>query len=180
MNLLPDRTWRAIRRKARELGLRRKRRGDIAHIDIENLSEFELGYVAGFVDGEGTISVTRQRKKNGFTLHPLIRISGTNRNAVKKMASWFNKSINGPYGKDVYEEERSKNRNDYYSFEIRSWRGVLNILEDIHNKLIVKKEQAGLVRELCQARLDNYGGEYTEREIELVEKVQELNKRGKQ
>jgi len=179
MDLLPNRTWKAIKRQAEKLGLRRRRKGDVAHIDTENLSEFELGYIAGFVDGEGTISVTKQGREDGLTLHPLIRISGTDGDVVGKMASWFNKSVNGPYGKDAYEEKRDGNRRDYYSFEIRTWRGVLNILEGICDRLIVKRKQASLVKELCQIRLDNYGEDYTERELELVERIRELNKRGR-
>lgn len=182
MELIPNRTWSAIRCKAIQFGLKHKRMGDEAYIDRLNLSEFELGYIAGFIDGEGTISVTRQRNGNYLALHPLIRVSGTDKTAVEKMANWLNKSINGPYKLNVLEEERRKrNRKwkDYYSFEIRTWLGVFNVLEVIRDKLIIKKKQAELIHELCQIQLDNFGEEYTEREMELVEKVQELNKRGK-
>jgi hypothetical protein len=79
MALLPGRSWSTIMTIARRMGLKRQviasRRGGVK----ENISETDLAYLAGLIDGEGYVGVRESKnRKRGYQLSPIIEISGTN------------------------------------------------------------------------------------------------------
>ncbi|MEK6906531.1 MAG: LAGLIDADG family homing endonuclease [Nanoarchaeota archaeon] len=85
-------------------------------------------YLAGFIDGEGSIIISPPRIR--------LYISNTNREVLEKIRNFVN------CGK-VYEinmKNRNKKWNNQYCWTICSHKDVLKILINLRGKLVVKKE----------------------------------------
>ncbi len=85
-------------------------------------------YLAGFVDGEGSIILKPPRVR--------IYIGNTNKEVLDKIKDFVN------CGR-VYEinmENKSKKWNKQYGWTIANHQDVLRILKELENKLIIKKQ----------------------------------------
>lgn len=117
------------------------------HTAQGNQMEVEkLAYIAGIVDGEGSIMVMRQaseafmqqRAKSGCFhphYHPCVRIGMQNRSALDLIVKTFG------FGK-VYQEKPKPGQRPIFRFMIRSRDDVMIFLRSILPYLLVKKEQA--------------------------------------
>jgi len=184
--LIPRHTPAAIRRKAAVLHLSKK--GKIQAFTsirpskiqkLENLSEFELGYIAGMIDGEGCIGANIDERNKIVT--PYIIITNTD----KKLMEWLSSIL----GYDFYIKKQT-HRKTCYQIGIRRIRDIKKVLDLIKDKLIVKKEQAELMYRLCliklnkklvaitdKSKIKRIGNGLTQEEIEIYQKLKELNKR---
>ena len=93
----------------------------------------ELGYIAGLLDGEGHISWTVKKRRNGITKQPHIGISNTNPNVLKYLEALG--------GRISWRPRRGK-----FS-ACGTWQidGTLNIIAFLRNilpSLIIKRKQA--------------------------------------
>lgn len=119
------------------------------HTTQGNQMEVEkLAYIAGIVDGEGSIMIMRmaskafmeQRAKRGSALphyHPCVRIGMQIRAPLDLIVKTFG------FGK-VYQEKPKPGQRPMFRFMIRSRDDVMNFLKPILPYLLVKKEQATL------------------------------------
>jgi hypothetical protein len=141
-----------------------------------DVSDFDLGYICGIIDGEGSIGITQQKRKDeGITLRPYVQIVNTDYEAIKFLQSELGGDI------QIHVSKNSKEK-DTYHLRIMNTQLVLNTLRKILSGLKIKREQAILVIEFCESRLKGAierGLGYTEQELEIFHKVKELNKRGK-
>jgi len=142
---------------------------------IENkANDFEIGYICGLIDGEGCIGLYKQKNKGYVVLRPRISIYNTNHEVI-----YYAVSILG--GKVEYAKKQSPER-DIYLLRLSNTKLLMEILFRIKDKLIIKKQQAELLFEFCQSRLNGAmerGIGYTEREMQIYDKIKILNKRGK-
>jgi len=151
-------------------------------------------YVAGFFDGEGSVSICKKKSRtpNGKTTYELSTGIG---NTNKEVEDWVAEA----FGATCYLKERkskqNKNWHDFYNIELHGDNAV-RFLTQIKPYLIVKKRQAELAikfQELVNtgSRLGGYrvnginiGGNYlndndrNQREQIYLEMLK-LNKRGK-
>lgn len=160
MRLFPERTWREITHKGLRIGLPRKylRPGKVG-----SFNETEKAYIAGIVDGEGsvTINVTRCRWS------PLISVLNTCEELIDWLVPCFHTNklpVKSPKG----------HRKRYVINVWKTW-DVIAILEQITPYLIVKKRNAELVLEFCKLKLNNLSGEPTSRDHEILEEIRALN-----
>ena len=65
------------------LGSRLARAGDWGYM----LSDFELGWVAGLIEGEGSFTIKKTRRKNGFSCQPQLRVSMTDEDVIRRLTS---------------------------------------------------------------------------------------------
>ena len=131
-------------------------------------------YLAGFIDGEGYISLLKHkdiRVKKGYTLFPVLKVSNTNKDVMLQISKFIkgNVLINSPI------TERNK---EVYSIRIHSFDKIKDILVNVRPHLIVKDKQADLMIEYCNNRLKRKVRGYTERDYEIVKLLSQLNKRG--
>lgn len=91
-----------------------------------NLSEEDLAYLAGLVDGEGTITIGQNR---GF-LNPYLNITNTSPQLLK----WMKQKVSVG---SIYE----KNHGEAWEWRINGY-GILPALEQIKPYLVVKRLQA--------------------------------------
>jgi hypothetical protein len=175
--LLPLKDWSSIRHKAFELGLAKKafakywRTYDKVQPII--LSEAEKGYLAGIIDGEGTLRVMRSLKK---WYAPFIQITNTN----EALMEWLQQLLGTQgYGR-IYHDKCRKlpNHKTKFVYNIASVQGVKQILDQIAPLLVIKKEQAKLLLEFIAMKEEKADYGVLPREKEIFEELTKLNRRG--
>lgn len=103
-----------------------------------NLSEYQKGYLAGLLDGEGSIVIS----KNGeFGLNTSIEITNTNLEALETIKQWTNCGIIRKHS------SADDKRRECFRWGTRIGVEVEKILEDLSLYMIIKKERATLVKE---------------------------------
>lgn len=169
---LKPRTWASIKEEAVHIGIHREYTGHrIRKVDnvLNNLSDIDKAYLAGFIDGEGCICFLKRVWENGERYTPTITIVNTN----KEIMDWLSNKI--PYF-NLYVRAGSKNHKDMYTVETRKQMAIKYILQTILPHLKVKKKQAELMLEYINNRL---GGVYDSRNRKIYQQLKELNMRGK-
>lgn len=141
------------------------------------MTEFEIGYLAGIIDGEGCISL----HSRGSRPRPLpdIAIVSTNKELIEYIATLVG-------GGSVRIRETKPNWKQ--CFELR-WRG----LEDVHRicnlingRVIIKREQVEVMLRFIKVRKSFHGAHISkhfpkktfDEEFALMEKIRLLNQRG--
>ena len=183
LSLLPLKDWSSIRHKAYELGLTKKAFAKYWRTYTKTpkiiLSDVERGYLAGLIDGEGTIRVRRALKK---WYAPFIQITNTN----KAMMDWLEKVLISKGIGHLYSEKRSQKKyveNPQYRTKhvcnIASVQGVKQVLEQTIDILTTKKKQAVLVMEFIKMKEEKADYGILAREQEIFEELKRLNARGR-
>ncbi len=131
-----------------------------------------MAYLAGVIDCDGSITIWKKKnnQSNGveYLLYPEMKISNSNR----KLIDFFKMKF--PFSKVTKD-----NRHECYYLSVVGTR-MFPILNEIRNYLVAKQEQCDLIIEFITSRLnrDKRYAKYSSREIEIVENVQKLNKKG--
>ena len=133
-------------------------------------------YLAGYVDGDGCISVTyikHPRARRGATPRPYVSVITKNREFAQELHSL----IGEPERSFMYKDSREKKVG--YVIHITSNKGVLRFLQRIAPYLRLKKRQAELLIEFCSERLnrsvDGRGVPVSDQCWEIAEEVRRLN-----
>ena len=108
-----------------------------SHKNVRELGLTELSYIAGIVDGEGTITLTRKVKDGPRQL--VVTVS----NCEHKLLSFLHKIVGAGSitSKRIYRKEHSQ----AFTYRLVN-RQALSLLEQIHNHLrTYKRERAKLV-----------------------------------
>jgi hypothetical protein len=141
------------------------------------LTECQIGYVAGMIDGEGTILIYKKNNKHRFSYSSQCYITNTN----LKMLEYIQRIlIMGAIRIRYYEGE---NRKICYILDFDKSE-MEYLLPKIVNALVIKKQQAILVMEFLElSNLPRGKNKPSERQMndylrkkELYEEVLELNK----
>lgn len=144
---------------------------------LNEMTEPEKAYLAGIVDGEGSVCVTRVRRKenrSGFRFYATVQITNTS----KQLLDWIQK-ITG-LGK-IYEisENGMGAKRKGYRWKIKHSQSR-QVLESILPYLIIKKDSAINCIEFC--KISGLGKNYSNYPLEEYEYFwkcsSELNKRG--
>ncbi len=144
---------------------------------MERIKDTEKAYLAGLIDGEGYIGLTKTKIK--YKANPKFNIAIRNHLLI---ASTNNQVINwliikfGGKTQSAIINQRSKpiikwwiNRQDLQ----------LELLKEVFPYLIIKKEQARLMIEWLEMRLIHRKNKYyTDEDWSYIEKFKILNKRG--
>lgn len=141
---------------------------------IELTEKEKLAYVAGIVDGEGTITIERLldvRFSDGFALHPILTVSNTDR----QLLEFCKKILKLP--NMITSHKKGQGRKDSWRIDITKKETVLEILIVLRPYLIVKRKQADLIMDYCFRRLHTQR-KYDERDLEIFSSIRKLNRRG--
>lgn len=106
------------------------------------LTELEKAYIAGFVDGEGHISIRRMKcpaSPRGYRFTTVLSISNTNRGVL----DWIHEKV-GDRGSICASRKVQPHHKQAYHLAILS-RQAADVVAAIEPYLIVKKEQAVIV-----------------------------------
>lgn len=145
-------------------------------------------WLAGFIDGEGTISITKRNPilKNR-TYHHTYRAYLSIANTSKEVMVMIKERLSSIYGKPIGQlgEYRGKKNchKKYYLFSLAKMSDLKSVLLDLEPHLIMKKSQARMVISFIDSRLKkvgkkHIGSDITADEIEIFNNLKPLNKRG--
>lgn len=145
---------------------------------FDSLPEAEKGYLAGLIDGEAYIGITKSiRKDNGRVRYaPSCRIRMTDYAIVKSLHLLFSGSYH-------YYRKTPKKHKDQWEW-VLDYKQGRDFIEKILPYLKIKKPQALVYLEYYKAIPDRRGRKKrTDAEIQaaelLYQKMRKLNKRGK-
>jgi hypothetical protein len=144
-NVLPF-SASAIRNKAKRLGTKNtKHFHNVVKTEMPNLSQYELGYIAGFVDGEGSITHSSTASS---TVQHRIQIG----NSDAEVISWIHITLR--VGVIRVNKARKLQHLDSYVLNIERQGDVWGFLEMIYPYLKTKRSKSLLVlRELEQRHI---------------------------
>ena len=144
------------------------------------IDEHFYPYLAGFLDGEGSITVlyNRHRKNSSgnekFTVLPCVMVFNTHLGVIQYVYSQLG------FG-DIRVRPRAKPQHRTpYSWGVHNHEQIISVLQPLLPFLIVKIEQAKLMMEYCSSRLLSpvYHSPYSECELKLAESIRQLNRVG--
>lgn len=132
--------------------------------------EVEKAYIAGIVDGEGTIGLWRHHKNEMHT--PNVTVA----NNDLKLLQWIQSKVGGCISR---KKKRQAHHKDSYAWSIRQDRAI-NFLNEIKSYLIVKRQQAELITGQYKAvthRAGKYTPEMLRKKEALAAEISKLNQR---
>jgi hypothetical protein len=132
------------------------------------MKDVEIAYLAGLIDGDGTISI----HSDSGAHKPMVSIANTNREVLEWCKNLIGKgSISN---KKTYKSHHTPSFNLRWEYDI-----ALDVAKKCYPYLIIKKERAGCV--LKWKSVVKRNGKYTLKELcrknELIEEIRKLNKR---
>jgi len=145
----------------------------------------QLAWLAGIVDGEGTITVWKYQCRKSFTYRPIVAIYNTDLNIISECAKIFDALKVSAH----LNSHKVKKRKLCYVIETKKLSSIKIILESILPYLIGKKSRAELTLRFVNSRLaaiqklrskgiQSNNIPYTEEEGSLVDQLRILTKRG--
>lgn len=162
----------------------------------QTIDPVDLGWIAGVVDGEGTITISPRSRtdntcvNNGWQVS--VRVANTDKRMIDKLDA-LTRLISGSAG---YVQEKRPNRCKRQYYWMVAARKALIFLKLIEPYLVVKREQARIAIEM-QERMTSFTGIYivdrdsrgrvkrtqmlpeeVEYRQKLYERIKELNRRG--
>ena len=147
------------------------------------LTDREIGYIAGLIDGEGYIRFNSAQRQ--VSRVPIIAVTNTN----VEVLNWLSKKVGG----HVYLKNMPKKKTHKPSYEWKfcGVKQIKHFLEQIKDLLIIKRPQAELMLEYLRKHkpysreeaIRNNKGQFTlfpriPWKEEIYQKMTELNKRG--
>lgn len=148
-------------------------------ISVSNLLEWQLGYLAAFIDGEGGIQITRTRRRGRryrLSLHPVVYFTNTNLDVIRTIKRWLGA------GAIVVSRSRKPYYRDTHVLHITGIRNILRLLTSVSPYLVVKKDRAALMIRFCKSRLGVRGPEgrrFSEIELKLYREIRRANSRNR-
>lgn len=138
-----------------------------------------LAYMAGIIDGEGTLSIRKRRNgKKTIYLHPQIQVSNTD----KTLIDWIGVQFDGHVG---IHRPASYDHNGYktlHRWTLSSIDEIKELLEAIGPYLIIKKIHSEILLELCTTKsfkkFVKLDSDARELRASLRDKILSLNQRG--
>jgi len=148
----------------------------------QKLSDLQVGYLAGIMDGEGTITfVYHKSKTNVNVIHsPVVfvcAVANSNPLIIKSVTSLLDKL---PIRYKVFSPKKEWNpkaKKKPYAVHIQGIDSAKNFLNVIGKHLGGKKEQAKLTLEYLERRKEGQRvKEITERDLQIIKTVRDMNR----
>ncbi len=138
-------------------------------------SDIDLAYMAGIVDGEGTIGARRRTNAKG---QAYVDFSISVANTDRRLIDWIQERFPGAV--DLREQRQSHKHKPLYRWTVNGQKGA-TIISALRPYLVIKAEQADVYVAL-RATIGNGSAltdEVREYRESLVLRLRELNRRGK-
>jgi hypothetical protein len=114
----------------------------------------KLAYLAGIIDGEGTIALHKSKPSAFEGRECKIEVSNTN----DKLINWLLSNVGGKVYSQIKRQPNGYERKPLMTWELHGTVNVYFLLRAIKPYLIIKKEEAEKVMAFCERRVtDMYG-----------------------
>lgn len=161
-------------------------RGKAVGLDNQQATQFELAWLAGFFDGEGSIGVygAKRYKAKGSSYNAKFQIASTNATAIEKVVNIL--SMLDVNCKIYQKEPQHKNHKEAWQIYFTKFSDVKKALTAIEPYLVIKKPHANLALKFVNSRIEkglNRGGNkhintYDESEVDTIKELRRINSRG--
>ena len=131
----------------------------------------ELAYLAGIIDGEGSIRIERSTRN-----YYRLRISVANTSIA--LMKWLQKKCGNTF---IKERKRKGNRRQQYQWDSNRLFDVVTLLTDLLPYLIIKHDHSLVALEFAEikkSRKRRYSDKQKKEIVLLFEKMKVLNSRG--
>jgi hypothetical protein len=178
--LIPRHSKGSITAMANWFGIKARPWKNVGASARTRLTDREMGYLAGFLDGDGSIYVVivhneESRLRLGLYVRPFVTFSNTNKDVIEFISKLLKKAGIKHRIVEVLPDGKLRKRT-YYFIEITTYRNVYAFLELVYQDLIAKREVAEYMLKLCESRLSAKGSgiPYTKEELEIIKKIREV------
>ena len=130
---------------------------------IEKLEKWQLGYIAGIIDGEGCISLSKHTNRETYV--PAVKVAMTNEVCIHFL---HNMTEIGNFNVDI----RPKPYKPEYKWRVGSRLDIYILLRTIYPYLVVKKKQASVMLEFVERHIQ---GTSRGCDLALWEEMRKLN-----
>jgi len=141
-------------------------------------SAFELGWLIGIIDGEGSFWMSKGISSNGQYQYyqPVFEIVNTNFEIISKIRCLFHQySI--PYY--IGDGKRNSFSKPFKRIEVKGVKRLYYFFSKLMPYFECRKAQASLLNEFVQSRVHKSARDkYTERECVIYQELKDLNHRG--
>lgn len=148
------------------------------------VKDTDLAWLAGFLDGEGTIGISRTNGKNWKHpyLRPAVQAPNTDRRAIDRMAEIIG-AVTGKPPAICVANKGEGNWKKAWRVRVSTQWELLLLLPAIMPYLVLKKRQAELCLDFCKRRLNRTGYHHRWHEFREIDEAAYtecigLNKRG--
>ena len=131
-----------------------------------------FGYLAGIVDGEGSLLLHKHRQygRSTYQFRPRLSVGNTHRGLMEEMQRRHGGTL-------ISVGRRQPHHKDMYHWRVFAIPELVKLIPKIRPHLIVKARQADLLLEFLRLRLAEKGAPYGTRENQIFIKLRSLNSR---
>lgn len=101
---------------------------------MENKEDLLMSYIAGLIDGDGSISLIRESRATGFKYHPCIQLSNVFEGMIDLLYQTFG-------GCKKIKSRQLHAKKTQYVWNVRGLESCKNVLEKIIPYVVLKKKQ---------------------------------------
>lgn len=142
-----------------------------------SISDFDLGWLCGIIDGEGCIGLWSRGGKRHQEYKPGVRITNTSKPLIDKVCALLDTLNVGHHV--TYYGQRNERTKEYWTISVEGFKRVIVFLPIIKEKLVEKAPQAVLVFDWCYSRMQkSKRTPFSDFELSIPIKLAELNHRG--
>lgn len=148
---------------------------------MSNENVLDLAYLAGLMDGEGYIGISRNDRKRGSTqYYPRITLVNTNKRLIDEVVRILNNNAI-PYHLVHWETNKAEHKSRW-TIEMIGFRRALKFLWIVEPSMRIKRPQAQFLMAFLWSRLRHGKSyqhtSYTDEEVNLYDALKELNAKG--
>lgn len=145
-------------------------------MDNPQVTEFEIGWLIGIIDGEGCYTLAKTVRHGDVSLIPGIKIVNTNLEIVEEIIRILKALGIAHY---VYNAWRTKNQKPAKRIEIMGLLRIKKFFDLLFNRMRCRIDQATILREFVELRLSKEQKEpYGNEEHTLYSILRNLNRQG--
>jgi AcrR family transcriptional regulator len=130
--------------------------------NVKKLDDVGAAYIAGILDGEGCLTLSKQSEDNGENITPVVKVNMAAEEVIEKLCDFTGLSKK----KEIKTPEDRKRQ---WVFRLYAQKEIIQLLEQVKEYMIEKEKEAEILLEFCRKRKIN--NSYTEREYELLEEI---------
>lgn len=152
---------------------------ELGNQQVKEVSETDLAYLAGSLDGEGCFTIARKsdKRQGGFSYSPAIYFTNTNAEYVARVCEIYDSIGVSGHIMTRKQPERTGNR-EYYVITVGRLADIKRVVDILIPWLTAKHGQAQLLKRFVDSRIAKGKGRYftyTSDELSLVTQIRQLN-----
>lgn len=107
-----------------------------------------MAYLAGIIDGDGSLSIIREKRGDSFSFYPCIQVS----NVFEGMIQLFKEKFGGTFKKKTKQPHQKK---DQFVWCVRGLDSCKSVIEKLRPYLVLKAKQSDLMLEFISTKGTN-------------------------